>query len=78
MDFVLKRLRKMADDELVAVSEAIDKELKRRLERLEEVPDSARRRALKRQQSYRQRTGAGAPPISIAGLGKKRKTRRAA
>lgn len=78
MNSILKHLRKLADDELLAVSEAIDIELERRLERTEEeIPDSARRRAVQRDQSYRRATGASAPPIYAVGLGKQ-KDRRAA
>jgi len=54
MNSILKRLRKLANDELLALSEAIDLELELRLDRTEDVPDSARRRAIQRQQSDRQ------------------------
>ena len=78
MKSILKRLRKLAHDELLAVSEAIDIELARRVQRTDEVPESARRRALEREQSYRHRTGSAAPPIVAVGLGKAGKDRRAA
>ncbi len=78
MQTILKRLRKMADDELLAMSEAIDLELEARLARSDEVPESARRRAVERQQSYRRRTGSAAPPIIAVGLGKDKRDRRAA
>jgi hypothetical protein len=72
---ILKQLQKLADDELLSVSEAIDLELERRLDATGAAPESARQRARDRQQSYRHANGAGAPPISAVGLGK---TRRAA
>ena len=79
MNAILKRLRQMADDELLAIGEAIDAELEHRLDRTaEEVPDSARRRAVERQQSYRHRTGSAAPPVYAVGLGKVRRERHAA
>jgi hypothetical protein len=78
MNAILKRLQKLADDELLALSEAIDVEISHRLGRTEEVPDSARRRAIEREQSYRRRTGSTAPPIVAVGIGKTRKERRAA
>ncbi len=78
MRSILKLLRKMADEELLSVSEEIDMELERRLERVDPVPDSARRRAVMRSQSYRHRTGASAPPVSATGLGKARRNRLAA
>jgi len=78
MNSILKRLRKLANDELLALSEAIDVELELRLDRTDDVPESARRRALQRQQSYRHDTGSAAPPIIAVGIGKARKDRRAA
>ena len=78
MNSILKRLRKLANDELLALSEAIDLELELRLDRTEDVPDSARRRAIQRQQSYRHSPGSAAPPIIAVGIGKTRKDRRAA
>jgi hypothetical protein len=78
MQSILKRLRKLADDELLAMSEAIDLELEARLARTDEVPESARSRANDRQRSYRHRTGAAAPPIVAVGLGKNNRDRRAA
>jgi hypothetical protein len=78
MQSILKRLRKLADDELLAMSEAIDLELEARLVRADDTPESARSRAIERQQSYRHRTGAAAPPIVAVGLGKNNRDRRAA
>jgi len=78
MNAILKRLRKLDDEELLALSEAIDVELERRLERTETVSESARRRAVQRQRSYRRELGSTAPPISACGLGKGRKRRMAA
>jgi hypothetical protein len=73
MNAILKQLYHLGDDELLSLSEAIDSELDRRAERDEGIPDSARRRALSREQSYRRNTGASAPPIRAIGL---RDTRR--
>ncbi len=78
MNTILKRLRKLDDEELLALSEAIDVELDRRLERVDAVSESARRRAVQRQRSYRREIGSAAPPISTVGLGKGRKRRMAA
>ena len=78
MQSILKRLRKLADDELLAMSEAIDLELEARLARADDISESARSRAIERQQSYRHRTGAAAPPIVAVGLGKNNRDRRAA
>jgi hypothetical protein len=75
MNAILKRLRKLPDNELYVLSDAIDAELERRSQLAEEAYDSARRRALERQQSYRRRNGAFAPPVKAAGL---KTTRRAA
>jgi hypothetical protein len=73
MHAILKQLQKLADDELMVVSEAIDLELERRLDAIEGYCESARQRARDRQQSYRRETGAGAPPISAVGLGRSRR-----
>ena len=78
MKTIIKKLNNMAEDELLALGEAIDLELDRRLERTEEVPESARRRASLRDQSYRRSTGSTAPPVRVTGLKERRKSRRAA
>ncbi|MFW6125241.1 MAG: hypothetical protein ACOC46_03765 [Pirellulales bacterium] len=78
MKSLVKQLKKLNDDELLGVSDAIDAELERRMEREESVPDSARRRAVQRQQSYRSRTGSSAPPVAATGLKPRREKRRAA
>jgi len=70
MTALVKRLCSLADDELFAVSEAIDGELERRLERTDAYPESARRRAVERKQSYRQRNNSSAPPIAVVGMAK--------
>ena len=72
MKSILNLLVDLADADLYALCEAIDMELQRREEPVSEVPDSARRRAIEREQSYRQRTGAAAPPVRIIGIGKRR------
>jgi hypothetical protein len=76
MQSILNKLRHLEDDELLLVSEAIDLEILRREERMEEHPDSARMRARQREQSYRSSIGAKAPPIRSIGMkdsGRKRK-----
>jgi hypothetical protein len=78
MNTILKRLRQLADFELFNLTEAIDLELQRRAELTAELPESARRRANERDQSYRRRTGSFAPPIRAVGLGKAKEPRRAA
>lgn len=78
MNTILKRLNQLADCDLFDLSEAIELELQRREELTTEVPESARRRAIERGQSYRRRTGAFAPPVRAVGLGKNKSPRRAA
>ncbi|MGD0655146.1 MAG: hypothetical protein ABSA16_12435 [Thermoguttaceae bacterium] len=78
MNAILNRLHRLSDDELLSVSEAIDVELERRLERQEEIPDSARRRAVQRQKSYRHSLGSAALPVKIAGMKDSRRRRLAA
>lgn len=77
MKSILKRLKQMGDDELLGLSEAIDIELDCRLEAADSIPDSARRRANSRQQSYRHSTGSSAPPIRMVGLRETRRPRAA-
>ena len=77
MNTILKRLRQLADFELYNLTEAIELELQRRAELTADVPDSARRRALEREQSYRRRTGSFAAPVRAVGL-KTSEPRRAA
>ena len=78
MKTIMKSLDKLNNDELQALSEAIDVEMERREERIEEIPESARRRAVLRDQSYRRATGSSAPPVRITGLKEQRKRRNAA
>ncbi len=76
LNSLLKRLHKLADDELLSVSEAIDRELERREEHEDPIPESARLRAVKRTQSYRRTTGSSALPVRVAGLREKGKQHR--
>jgi len=78
MNAILKRLQQLADQDLFDLTEAIDQELQRREDMVDDMPESARRRAVERQQSYRRRTGSFAPPIKVVGLGKTKGPRRAA
>jgi hypothetical protein len=73
MHSILKQLQKLADDDLMAVSEAIDIELERRLDAMGVPCESARQRARDRDHSYRRGTGSMAPPISAVGLGRSRR-----
>jgi hypothetical protein len=72
MNAFLKRLYDLADDELLGISKAIEIELERRLDGIDETPESARQRAISREQSYRRSTGSAAPPIRAVGLRKVR------
>jgi hypothetical protein len=76
MQSIITRLRTLEDEQLLMLSEAIDVELIRREERMEEHPDSARTRARQREQSYRSNLGTKAPPVRAVGMkdaGRKRK-----
>jgi hypothetical protein len=78
MSSILNQLQELADTDLYALCEAVDMELQRREGLTDEVPDSARRRAIERGESYRRRTGAAAPPVRSVGLHKRQTGRRAA
>jgi hypothetical protein len=78
MNAILKRLHQLHDDELLSLSEAIDFEMERRLERADPIPESARRRAIDRQNSYRRCNGASAPPVRVIGLQPSQRRRLAA
>ncbi len=78
MTAILDRLRQLSDEELLSLSEAIDLELELRLEHHDGVPDSARRRAVQRQKSYRHSLGSAALPVKIAGMKESRRRRLAA
>jgi len=68
MKSILRQLQELADTDLFVLSEAVDLELNRRDEVVGEAPDSARRRALEREESYRRRNGSTAPPVRIVGI----------
>jgi hypothetical protein len=68
MNHILNQIPRLNDDELAQLSDAIDLELDRRLDVFDEVPDSARRRAVHRQKSYRRALGSSAPPVRAVGL----------
>lgn len=78
MNAILNRLHRLSDDELLNLSEAIDLELERRLQREGEIPDSARRRAVQRQKSYRHSLGSAALPVKVTGMKDSRRRRLAA
>ena len=75
MKAILRRLGELAEAELYALIEAIDRELQRRDEVVRDdcESDSARRRFVGREHSYRRRNGSAAPPIRIVGFGKPHK-----
>jgi hypothetical protein len=77
MNALLSGIQQMTDEELAQLSEAIDSELASRQKSHDPIPDSARRRANARQQSYRRSIGASAPPIKAIGLRERRRTRAA-
>jgi hypothetical protein len=77
MNAILKHLQELGNDELLRLSEAIDTELDSRLDRYDDVPDSARRRAVSRDHSYRRSNGASAPPVRAVGLKDARRHRAA-
>jgi hypothetical protein len=77
MNAILKRIPTLCDDDLLCLSEAIDVELDGRLDRTESIPESARRRAVSRNHSYRRSNGAAAPPIRAVGLRDVRRNRAA-
>jgi hypothetical protein len=78
MKVIIKNLDNLNNEELQALSESIDLELERREQRVDGVPQSARRRAVLRDQSYRRSTGSSAPPVRVTGLKEPRKRRNAA
>ncbi len=78
MNAIVKHLSDLSEPELCSLAEAIDAEMGRREKDGEDMPDSARRRAVERQQSYRRRVGTSAPPVKATGLGKSAAPRRAA
>ncbi len=78
MHGIVKKLQNLNQEELLVLSEAIDGELERRQEMNDDVPESARRRAVMRDQSYRRATGSSAPPVRVTGLKKPDKRRHAA
>lgn len=78
MTAILNRLQELSDNELLSLSEAIDLELDHRLQRKEDVYDSARSRAVQRQKSYRHTLGSMALPVKLTGMKESQPRRRAA
>jgi hypothetical protein len=78
MNALLEHIEELADQELYSLCEAIEVEIHRREELSGELPDSARKRAVEREQSYRRRNSAFAPPVRAVGIGKTSAPRRAA
>jgi hypothetical protein len=76
MNSIISKLKLLEDDQLLVLSEALDSEIARREEKMEDYPESARGRARMREQSYRANIGAKAPPIRSVGMkdaGRRRK-----
>jgi hypothetical protein len=65
MNAMLNRMRRLDDEELLSLSEAVDLELEWRLEREDPIPGSTRRRAVDRRYSYRRNNGTKAPPAQM-------------
>jgi hypothetical protein len=78
MKSILNRLGQLSDGDLQVLSEALDTEIERRTSHDDTIPESARRRAIQRSQSYRHKTGASALPVMATGLRDRRKRHRAA
>jgi hypothetical protein len=77
MNFILQQLNRLADSDLYGLSEAIEMEMQRRAEVVDDITESARRRAIERGQSYRRRTGSTAPQVRFVGIGRDPKRRAA-
>ena len=78
MQSILKQLQELANADLYALCEAVDLELQRREEIIDDVPDSARRRANERGHGYSRRIGAASEQVRNIGIGKPSPRRRAA
>lgn len=68
MQDFLKQAQHMSTDDLIVLSDAISDEVERRLSRARTMPDSARRRANRRRDSYCRSAGSAAPPIAAIGF----------
>jgi hypothetical protein len=78
MHSIFNKLQQLTEEELLKLSEVLDAEIASRMFTEEEIPDSARRRAVQRSQSYRHRTGSAAPPVRWTGLKEQHRKRRTA
>ncbi|MGA2620846.1 MAG: hypothetical protein ABSF26_24760, partial [Thermoguttaceae bacterium] len=70
MTSLVKQLQQLADLELYDLCEAVELEMQRRQALADDVPHSAKRRGIEREQGYRRRIGAFGQPIRATGLGK--------
>ena len=77
MNAILRQLQQLADTDLYTLSEVVDRELQRRDDVVGEFSDSARCRAVEREQSYRRRNGAAAPRVREVGIGRMQRRRAA-
>jgi hypothetical protein len=68
MNAFMKRAQDLSTEELMILSDAIADEMDRRMRRIDAVPDSARKRSIRRQRSYCQDAGSAAPPIHVVGF----------
>ncbi len=77
IELILNQLQELADADLYALSEVVDLELQRRDDVVDETADSARRRAIERERSYRRCNGSMAPPLREIRLVKPQRRRAA-
>jgi hypothetical protein len=68
MNAFLKSTQHLSTEELLVLCDAISDEVDRRMNRTDDIPDSARRRSIRRQRSYCRSAGSVAPPIRAVGL----------
>jgi hypothetical protein len=68
MNSMLGKMRKLGDDELYIISDAIDAEIARREELPSATDDSSRQRANERSKSYRRKNGAGGESALVIGV----------
>ena len=78
MKSIINRLGQLNDNDLQVLSDAIDTEIESRLGHEDSIPESARRRAIQRSQSYRHKTGSAGLPVMLTGLRDRRRRRKAA
>ena len=68
MNSMLGKMRKLGDDELYVISDAIDAEIARREKQTDVMDVSPRQRANERSQSYRRKNGTGGESALVIGV----------